>query len=174
MRKASPALARRSSGFGSPRSAKTLPLPSSTSIPLAMLYRPFASLQPCRGLFLGSLEARLDQVDLRFRCLNSGLRFLLEGVEHAHAASQPHGVDGAIGVTVMVLDNFQDSCAAKASERFRGAVLSALLGHIKRKAYRVLDLLWESAQVCLGAADPNDRFETGRSKCHHNVMPKRA
>src|SRR5712691_4290465 len=127
MRKASPALARRSSGFGSPRSAKTLPLPSSTSIPLAMLFRPFAPLQPCRVFSLGSLEARLDQLDFRFRCLNSALRFLLKGVEHVHAASQPHGVDGAISVTVMLLDNFQDSSAAEASEWFRVEVLSALL-----------------------------------------------
>src|SRR5712692_1294465 len=96
MRKASPALARRSSGLGSPRSAKTLPLPSSTSIALAMFFRSFAPLQPCRVFLLGSLEARLDQVDLRFRCLNASLRFLLESVEHVHATSQPHGVDSAI------------------------------------------------------------------------------
>src|SRR5438552_2375854 len=159
MRKASPALARRSSGFGNPRSAKTLPFPSSTSMVLAMFLGSLP-LQPCRVFILGPLEARLDQVDLRFRCLNSSLRFLLESVEHVHTASQPHGVYGAIGVTVMVLDNLQDSCAAKAVEWFRVGVLSAVLGHIKCKTYRVLYLLWKSAEVSLGAADPKDWLES--------------
>ncbi len=112
---------------------------------------------------LGSPEARLDQVDLRFRRLNAGLRLLLESVEHVHLPSQPHGVDSAKCVTVMVLDDFQDSSAAEASERFRVGMLSALLGHVECKAYRVLNLLRKSAQVALGAAYPNDRFETGRN-----------
>src|SRR6266851_2799466 len=102
MQMATSALARRSSGFGSPRSAKTLPLPSSTSIALAILFRSYAPLQPCCVFFLGSLEARLDQVNLGFRRLNSGLRLLLESMEHVHAASQTQGVDSAICVTVMV------------------------------------------------------------------------
>src|SRR5713226_8951523 len=138
MRMASPALARRSSGLASPRSAKTLPLPTSTSIALAMLLRSFAPLQPSGVCILGSLEARLDQVDLRFRCLNSRLRFLLEGVEYVHAASQTHGVDGTICITRMVLDNLQDSRASEASKWFRAGVLSALLGHVKCKADRSL------------------------------------
>src|SRR5260370_23534879 len=158
MRKASAALARRSSGYGSTRSAKTLPLPSSTSIALAIFFRPFPALQPCCVFLLGSPEARLDQVDLRFRRLNAGLRLLLESVEHVRLPSQPHGVDSAKCVTVMVLDDFQDSSAAEASERFRGGVLSAQLGDIECKAHRNPDLLRERAQVGLCAAYPNNPF----------------
>jgi len=88
-----------------------------------MLLRSFAPFQPSGVFLLGSLEARLDQVDLCFRCLNSRLRFLREGVEYVRAASQPHGVDGTICITLMVLDNFQDSSAAKASQRFRAGAL---------------------------------------------------
>src|SRR5260370_7409565 len=109
MRKASGGLARRSSGFGSPRSAKTLPVPSSTSIALAIFFRPFPALQPCCVFLLGSPEARLDQVDLRFRRLNAGLRLLLESVEHVRLPSQPHGVDSANCAPVMVLAAFQTS-----------------------------------------------------------------
>lgn len=49
IRIARPAFARRSSGFGSPRSAKTFPLLSSTPIALVMLtcYRPIALAMPC-------------------------------------------------------------------------------------------------------------------------------
>src|SRR6267142_1906074 len=124
MRTASPALARRSSGFGNPRSAKTLPLPSSTSMVLAMFFYSFAPL-PCGVFFLGPLEARLDQVDLRFRRLYAGLRLLLESVQHIYATGQASRIDGALCVTVMVLDDLQNSSAAEAAERFHTCVFSA-------------------------------------------------
>src|SRR6267378_1254686 len=106
IRSASPALARRSSGFGNPRSAKTFPLPSSTAIDLAMLLRSFTPLQPFSMFLLGSLEPRLDQVSLSFWRFDPGLRLLLERMEHIDAASQPHGIDGTICISAMILDDF--------------------------------------------------------------------
>jgi hypothetical protein len=66
-----------------------------------MLFRPFAPLQPSCVFFVGPPEARLNQVDLAFRCFDAGPGFFLKSVEYIYAASQPHGVDSAKCVTAM-------------------------------------------------------------------------
>ena len=55
----------------------------------------------------GSPQPLFDQRDLVLGRRHSVLRFLLEGVEHIDNAREPHGVDGAVGVAVMVVDHFQ-------------------------------------------------------------------
>jgi hypothetical protein len=80
--------------------------------------------------FLGSLQARFDQINLSFWRFDPGLRFLLKRMEHIYAASQPHGLDGAICITAMVLDDFQNARTAESSKRLRVDVLSTLLGHV--------------------------------------------
>ena len=84
-------------------------------------------------LFLGSLEARLDQINLRFRRLNSGLRLLLEGMQSIYAPGQSDRVDGSIRITGVTFHDLENSRTAEASQWLRIGVLSALLGHIERK-----------------------------------------
>jgi hypothetical protein len=104
-------------------------------------------------LFLGSLEARLDQINLRFRRLNSGLRLLLEGMQSIYAPGQSDRVDGSIRITGVTFHDLENSRTAEASQWLRIGVLSALLGRIERKANRVLDLFWKRGEVCPGAPD---------------------
>jgi hypothetical protein len=115
-------------------------------------------------LFLGSLQTRFDQVDFRLGCGDSGLGLLLKTVQNIHPARQADRVNGTICVAVVVFDNFQHSRPSKASERFCAGVLSALLCHVKRKAYEILDLFGKSAQVRLGAPDPNYWFEAASGR----------
>src|ERR1700674_5394022 len=143
MRIARSAFARRSSGFGRPMSANTFPLPSTTSIDLAMSYGSSLPLQPCLVLFFGTFEARLNQIDLSLRRLYSRLRFFLEYVQNVHAASESNGVDSPVCISVKIIDNLKNFRTAEPSKGLRVAVLSALLRHVKRKAYRILDLFRE-------------------------------
>jgi hypothetical protein len=138
-----------------------------------MFFRFRLSFQPCGVHFLGSLEAPLDQVDLAPWRFDSVLRFLLKGVEHVNAASQSHGVDGAICVPGMVFNDLQNAGSAEPSEGLRIGMLSALLCHVERKAHGILDVLWKTGQVRLCAPNPNDRLNSGVKRLHH-VMPKRA
>jgi hypothetical protein len=54
-------------------------------------------------------QSAFDQIDVRLGSLDPRLRFLLEGVQHMNAVSDPHGVNGAIGVAAMVIDKLVDT-----------------------------------------------------------------
>jgi hypothetical protein len=92
-------------------------------------------------LFFGSLEARSNQVQISFRGLDTRFRFLLEYVQDIHVASESNGIDSPICVAVEIIDNFKNSRTAETPKGFRGAVLSSLLCHVKRKPDRILDLV---------------------------------
>src|SRR5579863_4487272 len=88
------AFAKRSSGFGRPISANTLPLLSTTSILLGISHRPLLPCHPSPVFFFGSPEARMNQVQFSFRRLDARFRFLLEYMQDVHAASESNGIDG--------------------------------------------------------------------------------
>jgi hypothetical protein len=82
-------------------------------------------------LLLGSPQASANQVDLFRRGFDSRLRFLLEGVEYVDGIGETQGVDGAIGIGVIVFDNLNDPGAAKASKRLGRRVLGSRLRKLK-------------------------------------------
>src|SRR5581483_772989 len=73
-----------SSASSSPRSAKTLPDPSSYSMGLLCFFGIFGEL-------LRFFEAFLNQIHILFRCFLPGLGFLLKGMEDIDPAFQLHG-----------------------------------------------------------------------------------
>src|SRR5712692_8531991 len=155
------ALARRSSGLGRPMSAKTLPLPSSTSILLVTGLLLLLSFQPSGVFLFGSLQARFDQLNLRFRRLNSGLGLLLERMQSVYPLRQTNRVDCAICIAPVIFHDLQNSRAAKAAQRLGIGVLSATLRYVERIANRVLDLFWKGSEVSPSAPNPDDRLDAG-------------
>src|SRR6202043_3364858 len=96
------------SGFGSPRSAKTLPELSSTrTLFLVMSVLPF----PVVPFRFG--EAPADQLDLLLRRRDAGLRFFLEHVQHIHRVVEMRGIDGPIRVRAIPLGNLHAPCSAE-------------------------------------------------------------
>src|SRR5580692_192108 len=115
------------SGLGRPRSAKTLPEPSSTrTFFLRMSVLPF----PVMPFRLGKAPA--DQLNLLFRRRDAGLRFLLEHVQDIHRIVEMRGVDGPIRVRAVPLDNLHDPRPAESLQRFGCRIGHALLSSIKR------------------------------------------
>ncbi len=100
-------------------------------------------------LFFGPFEARLNQVDLGLRRLDPRLRFFLENVQNVDAASESNGIDSPIRIPVEIINNLKNSRPVKPSKGLRVAVLSSLLRHVKRKAYRILDFFREGRKVRL-------------------------
>src|SRR5215204_6010249 len=97
------ALSSSCSAFGSPRSAKTLPLLSSTSILVffGMLFLP---------LFVVTFRVRMsvaDRVDFTLGRADALGRLLLKCVKHVNRVLELHGVDGAVRVPVMRRDDLQ-------------------------------------------------------------------
>jgi len=117
--RASSAFARASAGRGYPRSANTLPLPTTCFFFAIVLLLAFADRD---GLF----QPALDWLDLRLWCRDAVLRLLLERVEDLDVARQAHRVDGAEGVAAVVGDHLQDA-RAKPLQRLGRDVLPAAL-----------------------------------------------
>ena len=78
------------------------------------------------------------------------------------AASQPNSVDGAVCVTVVTLDDLQNSCAAESLEWFRISMLATLLGYIDKVERSALALPIQTTGLMLGEA------------AIINIMPERA
>jgi hypothetical protein len=106
----------------------------------------------------GSLQSLFDQFDLVFRRRDPVLRLLLEGVEHIDDAREAHGLDGAVGVAVMVVDHLQHARPAEPLERLGPSGLAAGLSLPQRPADTQSDGLGELTQVIAAAPDPPDRF----------------
>ena len=119
------------------------------------------------------LEASVDQVDIGLRCSNPGLGFLLEDVQHIHAAGPPDGVNGAKCVTGLVHNDFQHTRVTVAAQRLRARMPATLLGLKESLADRISHILMEGGKVPFGAANPKDRFDIGRDS-HLPTMPKLA
>jgi hypothetical protein len=62
------------------------------------------------------LQAALDQLYNVLRGLNPLPGFLLKAMQHVDGIAQFQRINRAVGVAVVVLDNFQDARSAKASQ----------------------------------------------------------
>src|SRR6266478_5281831 len=118
------AFAKHSSGCGTPRSAKTLPLLASTSILFRWPF--FFAGTPFRMKLLRDLESPLDKLDFLLRGRHALLRFLLESMKHEDRPGEFYGIDGSIGIALVILDDFQDSGAA---ESFGGLASACFFPH---------------------------------------------
>ena len=74
-------------------------------------------------------------------------RLLLETVQNVDGFAQPDGVDGAVGVPHVVLDDLEDAGAVKALQRLGLKVLRSDLGEVERKAEYVLDLIRQGPEI---------------------------
>ena len=62
-----------------------------------------------------STEAKhLDLLDFFRRRLAAALRLLLKSMQHVDGTGEPDGINGPVGVTVIVLDHLQDAGPVKA------------------------------------------------------------
>src|ERR1035441_6669435 len=77
------------SGLGSPRSAKTLPLPC-TALISTFPFVAISDLPPFVVLFR-SRESLTDKRNLRFRRGDSRFRLLLKGMQHIHHVAEQIG-----------------------------------------------------------------------------------
>src|SRR5262245_47438289 len=111
MRWTSLAFASVRSGFGSPRSAKTFPLPASTPADrlVVLFFRLLFLFEPFRIVSFCLLQPALHLFDLFGRGFDSTLRLLLECVEDIDDAGKLHRVHRAVGVPVIVLNHFQNA-----------------------------------------------------------------
>ena len=89
----------------------------------------------------------LDQLQLRFRCLDSSFGFLLEGVQDVDRLPDSDGVDGPISVAIEVLDDLDDIGAMEALERLGIGSLAAKLRKQQRFTNRPLDSRREFTEV---------------------------
>jgi hypothetical protein len=62
---------------------------------------------------------------------NAFLRFLLKGVEHVNQAGEANRVDGPVGVTVEILDDFKNTTAAKPFQDLYRLCLAAALCRVQ-------------------------------------------
>jgi hypothetical protein len=76
-------------------------------------------------------------------------------------------------ITCVVIDNLQDTRAAKSSQGFGADVLSALLGHIQRKTDRVLYFFRKCREIRPCSANPDERLYRWQRR-HMPIMPKQA
>lgn len=58
-------------------------------------------------------------------------------MQHEYRVLELYGIDGSIRASIPVLDNLKDTSRAKAFERLRLLVLSAILCQIKRESKEV-------------------------------------
>lgn len=103
--------------------------------------------EPSGVVLRGLPKANLNQIDLRFWSLYSGLRFFLKRMQGIDAPVEPNCVHKAICFTCKVVNNLQDTCATKSSQRFGVDVLSALLSYVERKTDRVFYFFGECREI---------------------------
>jgi len=69
-------------------------------------------------VFLSSPQPRLDYLDISLGRCNVALRFLLEGVQDINDLGEPDGMDAPIRVSVMVVDDLDNTASTEALEGF--------------------------------------------------------
>lgn len=73
-------------------------------------------------------QTRTDEVDIMLGCLRPALRLLLEGVQDIDGRGEPHCVDRAKRIAIMVLHNLQHARAAKSPQRLYAMGDTTFLG----------------------------------------------
>ena len=94
---------------------------------------------------LGGGQPLADQIDVLRRRRDALLRFLLECVKDVDRAGELHGVDRAVRVRVVPVDDLHHLGASEALQRFGRGIGSALLRGVERLAHISANLLREAA-----------------------------
>jgi hypothetical protein len=71
----------------------------------------------------------------------------LEGVKDVDNASEANGVDGAVGIAVLVIDHLEHAPPAKSLQGFSTRVLFAILRIVDRQPHDAAYLVRERPQV---------------------------
>jgi hypothetical protein len=79
-------------------------------------------------------------------------------MEDINGPGKPDGVDGAIGVTVKIIHDFQHAPPAKPSQGFDGGMLIAILGIVDCDTHHAANIFREFPQVIAGGSDPFRRL----------------
>jgi len=82
-------------------------------------------------------------------------------MQDEHGLLEPHRIDGAVGSTGFVLDDFKDPGISKTLERLRRRMLLARLGKTQGKAEEPSYSGWELEEIFSAAADPGKRTFDG-------------
>ena len=80
-------------------------------------------------------------------------------MKHEDGRSKPHGVHGAIGVSLKVLDDLYHSSRPETMKRLGMGMRISKLRYMQRKAELVDHSPRQAHQVGLRAAEPNQGFE---------------
>jgi hypothetical protein len=92
-------------------------------------------------MLFGAFEPCFDQIDVVPRCCDALLRLLLERVEYINDARELDGIDGAIGVSVEVVDDFQRAPPTEALQYFGGGAFDTTLSIVFRLTENAAHLL---------------------------------
>src|ERR1017187_8994863 len=120
------------SGWGKPRSAKTLPLPFLTRMVLFF----FMSVVPLPIVPLCRSEPLFDEFDFFLRRGDAFLGLLLKGVQHVNSVAEAHRVDGPEGVALIGRYDLKHSAPAETFEGFDGGGIPRRTGLHKEPAPR--------------------------------------
>lgn len=106
--------------------------------------------------FASSIQARLDQVEITPRRRDATHGLLLEAMQNVDGFDKPNRVYGAVGVAVVVFNDFQDSRTVKASKRLGIGMFAAILGNLKRRADSLPNRPRKLPQVVTAGPNPDD------------------
>jgi len=67
----------------------------------------------------GCLQPLLDEINIALGCFDAAFRFLFERVQHIDSRAKANGVNGAVGVSVEILDKFYRT-TTEAFQQLRG------------------------------------------------------
>lgn len=106
----------------------------------------------------GCFQSAIDQIDVRLRRFDATDRLFLKAVNHINQTLKPHGIDGAIGVARIVLNNF-NYARTLSPKRLGIGMFAACLGQINRVPKDILNICWHFVQIFLGGANPFNRLQ---------------
>jgi hypothetical protein len=122
----------------------------------------------------GSIQPRIDQVEIAPAGGYTMRGFLLKTMQNVNCLPEAHGIDRSIGITIEILDEFQNACSMIAAKGLCARGHSAKLCDIERVTQGILNGLWEFPQIFAARANPEYRFHslTCREKPDRNyAMP---
>src|SRR5437660_12676913 len=79
-------------------------------------------------------------------------------MQHVHRSRETDGINGAVSISVIVVDDLEHAATAEPSERFGEGCLEAQLRIPKRPTDTSPNFLRAGAQIVLAAADPAHRL----------------
>ncbi len=153
---ANSAFARYCSGFGIPRSAKTLPLLGmivSFCILLLFIQSP---------IFVGRIfQTAFNKINIRlWSCYPFG-RFLLKGVQNIDGFRKSHCVHATISLVIVISDHFQHTCTTKTLQGLGKRSFLTYLSQIEGETDFTPRNLWKVSQIVLGPSYPSDGPDAG-------------